>query len=63
MCDNHFVLIDVPSAALDSVDVAYCDFRRNPGDYENFLRLDWALRVAMAKWESYSIKRKIEACG
>lgn len=63
MCDNDFVMVDVPKAALDNVDVAYLDFRRNPGDYENFMRLDWALRVAMAKWESYSLQRKIEARG
>jgi hypothetical protein len=63
MCDNDFLMVDVPKASLENIVMAYSDFKRSPGDHESFMRLDWALRVAMAKWESYSLQRKVEACG
>jgi hypothetical protein len=54
--------IAVPDKFIDQVALIHADFKSTPGDYDNFLRLDWALRVAMAKWESYSAQRKLAAC-
>jgi hypothetical protein len=54
--------IAMPDKFIDQVTRMHADFKSRPGDYDAFMRLDWALRVAMAKWESYSAQRKIADC-
>lgn len=63
MCDNDFVLVDVPKQQLDLVVAAWADFKRAPSDQTKFDSFDWMLRVAMAKWEAYSLNRRVAACG
>ena len=58
MCDNDFVMCDVPKGAMDMIVTAWADFKANPSDGLKFRSLDWAIRVATAKWQSYADSRK-----
>lgn len=58
MCDNDFVMCDVPKASIDMVITAWNDFKRDPGDYNKYRALDWIFNVAFAKWQSYSDVRR-----
>ena len=59
MCgDRDFVMCDVPKNAMDLVQTAWRDFRDNPSDSMKFNSFDWALRVAVAKWQTYAETRR-----
>ena len=58
MCDNDFVMCDVPKASIDLVMAAWRDFRENPSDSLKFNAFDWSMRVAVAKWQSYAEARR-----
>jgi hypothetical protein len=61
MCDNDFVMCDVPKADIENAITAWADFKRDPGDYNKFRSLDWFINVAVVKWQSYSDTRKASA--
>lgn len=59
MCgDNDFVMCDVPKASMDLVVAAWRDFKANPSDGIKFNAFDWAVRVAVAKWDTYAGNRR-----
>jgi hypothetical protein len=58
MCDNDFLMCDVPKDAINRVIRAWEDFKRDPSDYDKFRTLDWVMNVALAKWRNYSDTRK-----
>ena len=58
MCDNDFVMCDVPKYAIETAIALWNDFKRDPGDHDKFMKLDWFINVAIVKWQSYSDKRK-----
>jgi hypothetical protein len=58
MCENDFVMCDVPKDAIDMMINAWSDFKRTPSDYDKFRTLDWLINVAVVKWQGYSDTRK-----
>jgi hypothetical protein len=58
MCDNDFVMCDVPKGAIENAISAWSDFKHSPSDYEKFKAFDWEINVALAKWRNYSDTRK-----
>jgi hypothetical protein len=62
MCvDKDSVLCDMPTEHLDLVMKAYEDMRRDPSNHVKFESFDWVFRVAVARWEAYSLARRIAA--
>jgi|WetSurMetagenome_2_1015567.scaffolds.fasta_scaffold1643419_1 hypothetical protein len=58
MCENDFLMCDVPKDAIENAINAWSDFKRAPSDYDKFRALDWLINVAAVKWQSYSDTRK-----
>ena len=61
MCDNDFVMCDVPKASMEMVVVAWNDFKRDPGDHNKFDAFDLVIRTVMAQWENYADGRRVSA--
>jgi len=54
--------MDMPIRQIQMTIQALNDFTSDPNEYKKFEALDWLLRVVMAKWEAYSLERKVDAC-